>query len=559
MRTIVTTILFFVFSVSVLCAQNDAVIFKAMKEEMERNRTQLTMDKPDTPPILFISYTLADTRFVNASAAEGVILQTIVNPTERISSVRLIVGDNTFSSDYSYSGNGLMGTNYVTVEDNPSQIKAAFWVNSDVAYKFAVEAYNSKKSNIKNANLTDEEKELPEYIPMQAKEVIATHKSIPMGIERYEELATKLSSEFGGEPSVVLSTVDVSGIETVYYYLSSEGVKSKQAVKYVDITLRAKVRLPSGQMVREEKYMAFPDLDEMPDYKALRAEVQKFSEHLTAVRRAEKVDEYYLGPVLFENEAVAKIFSDNLISLSGLLSFRKPIQVTATVARAENISEMSRAKSLEERLGKKVLDSRLSVYNVTDLKKMNGLNLLGSYSVDAQGVAPKSRIPLIQNGILTALLTQNVPTVKCKESTGSYRWGTKARSMIQEIAPGALLIEAPNGNTRAELKEALITCAKEEGLEYGYIVRKLGASDQLLYRVSVKDGSETLVINGELSPVPLAKLKRVLGVAKDQYVQNFIHKDAIPCAIVCPSGLLIEDVEVNVKRPSIQKDSRLIK
>ncbi|MCL1973622.1 MAG: metallopeptidase TldD-related protein, partial [Bacteroidetes bacterium] len=494
------------------------------------------------------------------SASGGVILQTTVNPGERISSVRLILGDNTFSSDYSYSGNGIMGPNYVTVEEDAAQIKAAFWSNSDIAYKFALEAYNSKKSNIKNANLSEQEKELPEFIPMQTKEVMVPFENIDMRKKLYEEMAVGLSAQFGKDRSILLSNVEVGGIETVYYRITSEGVKTMQAVKYVDITLKAKVRLPSGQVVSLEKYRAYPDWEALPDRNELLAEVNRFFEHLLAVKNAEKFPEYYLGPVLFEDEAVVKIFSDNLISPSGLLASRKPIQVITTVARAENLSEISRAKPLEERLGKKVIDSRLSVYNRTDMATFNGKHLLGPYTIDAQGVIPKPEWQLIENGILKSLLTQNVPTVQCKESTGSYRFGTRSRMVAQELAPGALLIEAPKGDPKAELKAALMAAAKEEGLDYGYIVRKYGeGADQLLYRVSVADGSETMVINCELAPVPLAKLKRVLGVSNEQYAQNIIYKNAIPCAIICPSGLLLEDIEINLKRINLQKDSELIR
>ncbi|MDR2585147.1 MAG: hypothetical protein LBC84_02855 [Prevotellaceae bacterium] len=560
MRTFITIIISFLFSTSLLFAQDQQVIFKAMEEEMERNMTQLQMDKPDTPPILYISYTLADTKSIQTSASNGTIIQTTATQVERISSVRLIVGDNTFSSDYSYTGNGILGVNFVTVEDDPAQIKAAFWANSDIAYKFAIEAYNSKKSNIKNANLTEQELGLSESIPMLATEVFAPYNEIDISKDPYEALAAKLSVGFVKDRSVLLTSVDISGIETVYYRITSEGVKSKQAVSFVEIALKGKVRLPSGQVVGDEKVFIFSDLKEVSDLSWMMSEVKAFSDHLVAIKKSEKFGEYYLGPVLFEDEAVVKIFSDNLISASGLIASRKPITVITSVARAENMAEITRAKPLEERIGKKVIDSRLSVYNRTDLHSFNGIHLLGSYSVDAQGVVPKPNSTLIENGILKSLLTQNIPTVKSNESTGSYRFGAKPRAVTQEIAPGVLVIEAPKGDTREVLRATLIESAKEEGLEYGYIVRRYGErGDQFLYRVSVLDGSETLVVNCELAAVTLAKLKRVLGVAKDQYIQNNLHKNAIPCAIICPSGVLLEDIEINIKRVNLQKDSELIK
>lgn len=67
----------------------------------------------------------------------------------------------------------------------------------------------------------------------------------------------------------------------------------------------------------------------------LAARVNKFSAKLVSLQSAQSMSEYYLGPVLFEDDAVATILSENLVSPSGIISFRKPVQVMATVSRVE--------------------------------------------------------------------------------------------------------------------------------------------------------------------------------------------------------------------------------
>jgi len=272
------------------------------------------------------------------------------------------------------------------------------------------------------------------------------------------------------------------------------------------------------------------------------------------------MDEYYLGPVLFTEAATADIFASNLVSPSGIFAYRKPVQVMATVYRAENISARREIKPLEERFGKKVIDSRISVENRTDLADFNGKSLVGTYSVDAQGVVPVKSQSLIENGILKGVLSTRVETKRTKESTGAVRFGVRPRSVSMEVAPGTLLISAPGGASYDDLKKSLIASAVEEGLDYAYIVKKLTSENtQIIYKVSVKDGSETLVAGAEITPVPLSKLKRVLGVSKEQYVSNYLYSGEVPVSVISPKAILIEDVEINRKPLQTQKESPLIK
>lgn len=76
--------------------------------------------------------------------------------------------------------------------------------------------------------------------------------------------------------------------------------------------------------------------------------------------------------------------------------------------------------------------------------------------------------------------------------------------------------------------------------------------------MSVKDGSETLVTGAEISPIQFIKLKRVLGVSKDEMAFNYLYKGSIPTSIIAPKSVLIEDIEIMNKPMNVQKESPLI-
>ncbi|EKD32520.1 MAG: peptidase U62, modulator of DNA gyrase [uncultured bacterium] len=529
-----------------------------MQDEMVRSKNELIL--PASPAPFFVAYTVGENQYISVSSTLGVIISSKESAKERLHAVNLYVGDSKFSSDYSYTGNGVQSTSFTTRDDNYDQLRRNFWQTSDLSYKLAVEVYNSKKNNIKTANIAEEEKALPDLLPLKKVEVYATAEpALNLSKKSYEDLSKLLSKEFAKYPQISDSRVEVDGVETVYYYLSTEGTKVKEKESYVGITLRGKVRNNKGQLVQEAETIFAPSFEQLPTYEILTARVNKFSEKLVSLCNAETMTEYYYGPVLFENEAVATILSENLVSQSGIISIRKPIQVMASVSRVENIGNLRDIKPLEERINKKVIDSRLSVSNKTDLKNFNGMFLLGNYEMDAQGVAPVKDVKLIENGILKSLLSSRVPTRKIAESTGSVRFGVRPRSIVTGVAPGALVVSSLNGSSKEELKAELIKAAIEEGLDYAYIVRNIASeTTQYVYKVSVKDGSETLVTGTEVTPVPLTKLKRVLGVSKEQEATNYLYKGSIPTSIIYPKAILIEDIEINKKPLSIQKESPLI-
>lgn len=559
MRTICSLFIIQIASVLALFGQRrDGILFKAMQDEMNRTKNELHL--PNAPSTFFVGYTVAENKYISVSSTLGSVTYIKESPIERFNSVTLYVGDNQFSSNYSYSGNGVNSNFFTCSDDNYEQLRRNFWKTSDIAYKFAVEVYKSKQTGIKTATLSDEERALPDMLPLKKVEVFTPEiPEFNPNSKVYEDISKTLSKIFIKYPYTFSSSVDIDEIQTIYYYITTEGTKIKEPVEYVALTIKGKVRNQKGQVLEDKKIIYAKSFDKLPAIEALSAVVEKFATNLEALRSAENMDEYYLGPVLFEDAAPAEIFAWNLISPSGIMAYRKPISVMSSVFRPESVIGKLNIKPLEDRINKKVVDSRLNVTNYSDMQDYNGESLIGSYNYDAQGIAPVKELKIIENGILKSLLSTRVPTKKIKESTGSLRYGASPRSIPIGVAPGILLINASKGSTSAELKNQLINAAIEEGLDYAYIVRSInGDSNQFIYKISVKDGTETLLIGAEISPIQLSKLKRVLGVNKENTVYNYLYDGTIPTSIVAPKSILIEDVEIMNTQLNVQSESVLI-
>lgn len=524
---------------------NDNILFGAMGDELARGKKELSL--PGAPAISFISYTVAEVSYVSAESSMGSLLNLTIRPKERFSAVNLYLGDSKFSSDYSYSWSPLFLRGYTTIDNSYPQIRRALWQTTDIAYKLAVEVYKSKKNSIKTAGLSEKEKALHDLMPLDSIVVMTPHLNhFDCSGDRYTTLANDLSAAFNNHPNLYGTSVTIEGIESVNYNISSEGTKIKEPVSYVAVKTVAKVKGKRDSELKYERVLYAKDFESLPCVDSLKSFVGAFVNDVEKFAKASKIEEYYLGPVLFLGDACANLYKENLITPGGIMSFRRPIQVMATIARPENVSHAKSIKPLEDRVGKKVVDSRLSIFNLTDEGSYKGLPLIGSYKIDAQGVIPQKRVSIVEQGILKSLISTRIPTKTNAHSTGGLRFGTSFRSLSVAQAPGSVVIESKGGVSLDSLKSLLISSAVEEGLEYAYIIKEISpASGQVLYKIDVKSGIITMVTGAEITPVPLSKLKRVLGVGSTQKVYNFLYSDAIPCSLVYPDGLLIEDVEIN--------------
>jgi hypothetical protein len=208
----------------------------------------------------------------------------------------------------------------------------------------------------------------------------------------------------------------------------------------------------------------------------------------------------------------------------------------------------TRPKTLDDKMNKKVIASSLTVKNMPTLEQYKGVNLTGSYRVDAEAIIPPDSFLLIENGMLRAMLNDRIPAKSALHSTGSSCVGYMGKT---QPSPGVVKVEASEVVSRDTLKRRLLDMAIVEGFDYAYIVRKLTSNGNpfLLYRVSVKTGEEELVQAAELGALPLSKFKRVAGISSDELVENFSFGGVLT-SVIMPAAMIVEDVDIDRERES---------
>lgn len=156
--------------------------------------------------------------------------------------------------------------------------------------------------------------------------------------------------------------------------------------------------------------------------------------------------------------------------------------------------------------------------------------------------------------------------------------------MFEGLGPSVISVTSSEGMSQAEMKGALLQLARDEGLDYAILVRKLkspvsGAGERLdpmamltmarraqqgpslsepilAYGLWVEDGREELVRSVELGTLPLSSLRRMAGAAQRQMVYNTlvpgrrrVSNQGIQASFIVPQSLIFEELEVeNEKR-----------
>jgi hypothetical protein len=191
-------------------------------------------------------------------------------------------------------------------------------------------------------------------------------------------------------------------------------------------------------------------------------------------------------------------------------------------------------------------------FDITDNpaeKTYKGKNLVGSYSVDDEGV-PAQAVKLVVDGRLENYLLGREPVRDFPKSNGHSR---AALTGSPQPVIGVLEVTAKDGQTDADLNQKLLAVAKDRGLSSVYYVETMGPelTPRLLYRLGT-DGKRELVRGATIDDLDQRTLRSgVLAAGKEPFVANY--DGSIPETVLTPA-LLFEDVTI---RRANEKNDKL--
>ena len=593
--------IFCIMPISLVVAQTESfeqAAFKAMQDEIDRNMSQLKLDKLKSP--YNISYLITDAATYSVRTQLGAVVQVVDKPNRSQQST-VLIGNNTRNNLNFVNENSLFGwygaSFYIPMpkENDSKAIRRSLWIDTDGKYKAAAEVYEAKIAAINQQNLPAEEVNLIDLSNITAQKNILPSSKININKPQLENLAKELSALFSAYPNITKSGTDIYVYNADALFLSSEKVQYKLPFSLVCLRVYAEAVAVDGEPLMDYIQLLVSVPEQLPNADVLKKQVQTMASALEQLRKAPVIEESFSGPVMFEGEAVGEIIAQCFIdNPNGLLASRKSIASNPAFARNYG-RYLPKENNLEQLTGKKVITRELSIVAVDNQKEYKGIPLIGAYTIDAEGVNVPAKTILIEDGVLKTLLTDRIPTLRNAQSNGHKRLALNDGSLIPVLGSGVIEMSSTATKSYAELKAALIAAAKEEDYEYAYIVRKmanpmanvpgLSAFTQTgdaafaisrpvyIYRISVKDGTEELVRSSKISDLSLKSFKRIVGVSSEKQVYNTLLKGkqrnysswrsefdlfGIPSSFIVPQAIVFQELEVEKDKTIVLKKETMV-
>ncbi|MDR0558976.1 MAG: hypothetical protein LBG92_02300 [Prevotellaceae bacterium] len=527
MQKIYKYILPAVFTVcaGLISAQNNEVV-SVIKKEIDRNMANLKIDKLKPP--FFISYNMVDSKIMTVSATLGSVIYSN-GYRLRLGAPALMVGD--YNRNSSNFGNSAGNIRNVSLENEG--VPVSVWFELDNVYKRAAENFEAKLAAIAQQNLEKEDLELPDFESVPSAALILEPAKVNQDRAYWENYAKKTSEVFKKYSEILSSSVEITVRDAMVYTCNTENTEIVMPQPFYQIRIQASGRAGDGEQISRDLYIEHPTFEQIPDLKKAVDTCEFVAKQLVGTLNAPMLKEAYSGPVLFEGQAAPEVVQ---MLVANLVAARKPV-----TGNGGNNLEMMKDKKLTARI--------LSLISLSGTETYNGKKLDGYYPIDIEGVAPDKELTLIENGVLKNMLNGRTPTRKFQHSNGHRRFSE--RDVRSSVKPGNIRLTSKV--VSSNMKQKLIDAAKEEDLDYAYIVRgyrgltepnSVNVYPYDVYRVYVSDGREELVRGAILQDFNIKSFKRVVGTSEREILYNTYAFGNFVTYVV-PDAILFEELEIS--------------
>jgi len=432
-------------------------MIQAMHDEIERAK-KLTFNNLEPP--YFIQYLVDQSENLSITATLGGLVSRH-RDTFREPEIRIRVGDYKFDNSNFAGGFGL-GSRYdvgrLPIENSYPVMRRFFWLETDSAYKAAVEAISRKRAALRNLSQADALADFAHADPVHA---VHDFQKLTVDEDGWSKRVRALSAIFAKYPEIKNSGIEFDSSVGGYTIVNSEGTEVRVPENVTYLRARAIAQSTDGATLRDAVTFHSFDPMRMPGDAEMSREITALAEHVTALAHAPRGEDYS-GPVLFEGVAGAQVFAE--ILGKNLALTRRPVSGGGRGGGGFTPSE------LEGRIGARVLPETFDVVDDPTQKEWRGRPLFGSYEVDREGVTPKP-LRLVEKGVLKNYLLTRLQVRGFEVSNGHARLPGAFGSSIATL--GNLFVTSSEGVAPADLKKKLIELLQTRGRPYGILVRKM--------------------------------------------------------------------------------------
>ena len=565
--------------------QDNDHTLQAMRDEMDRAKTRLELkipniDQPVRP--YYVEYRLLDLDVREVVAEFGTILST-THTRNRFMDVEARVGGYKLDSSNFVSDEGFRGfigpTGSVGIDRDYDSLRQDLWIATDQAFKEAVETYSRKQAYLSSLARQSDIDDLSKAEPVQLIEPLET----PDWTSRnWDQEARETSATMRAFSEIHESRVTYYLVYATEYLLTSEGTEIRQNRHFAAIESGMSTFADDGVPLNHfyATYATRPA--DLPSVETVRKGLNVAGTELMTLRAAPPAQDY-TGPVLFEARAAAPMIAQVLgPAVNGA---RPPISFSPVMEQL--LSGLGGKSDWVSRIGARVLPSGVTVVDDPSAKQFNGAPLIGSYTVDNEGVRAQ-KVTLVESGNLKNELMSRRPGPDSNQSNGHGR-----AAFLNDAKPtmSNLFFSSTETLSAADLKKKFLDACRAEKLTSCLVVREMdnpalsllhqeefsellasygggaGTGDRLplvVYRVYPETGREEMIRGSRIIGLNSRALRNLAGIGNDSFAYNYMQsqingfagtalgafgsaQNGLPASVVAPS-LFFEELEVRGAR-----------
>ena len=526
-------------------------VLAVAKTEVDRDFAAL---KDQPVAAYYLSYEIADSKVDTVTSSFGALVSSD-SSHHRVAHVSVRVGDFALDNTHPIRNAGgkiaaaLAGSlSQVSVpfDDDPLPIRLVLWDETNKVYKSAVTQLAAAKTD--NGIQIEQEDKSDDFSHERPEQSVEPIPAMLFDRKLWEERTRRYTQPFHRYGDLYNATATITADQEVRWFVSSDGAAIQSSTTYYRLMIQATSKADDGMILpRNESYAAFTP-EGLPDDATVLKAVDKMIADLNALRVAPVVDPY-TGPAILSGRATAVFFHE----------------VFGHRVEGQRQKGEDEGQTFTKMVGQPVLPSFLSVDFDPTLKHYGGVDLVGSYSFDDEGVRARP-VVAVKNGILTSFLMSRAPIAGFPNSNGHGR----AQAGMKPVARQSnLVIVNSKPVTREQLKRLLIAQIKQQNKPFGLLfddiqggftltMRALPNAFEVLpimvYRI-YPDGREQLVRGVNLVGTPLAAFSKIVAADDEKAVFNGVcgaESGWVPVSASGP-GILISQIEVQKNTKSQER------
>jgi len=538
-----------IYAPSQAIAQNR--LLYVMADELQREMKEL---KTQEIPPYFMAYSVGDVHTTSMSASFGALTGSRESDS-RILSVTVRVGNHQLDNSHELRDqyDFTSGRSYVLIarEDNEEALRAAIWQETNRRYREAVERFIKVKTNVavkvaEEDSSADFSHEPDVYIfhepPLDIASLLGDQTKWEEKVKKYSSLFLTNENIYGGWASFSF-TVERK------HLITSEGASIAQNLTYAQLFISGFIKSDDGmELPLYKSYYALTPND-LPEDDEILADVRGMITKLAKLRNAPLVDPY-TGPAVLSGRAAGVFFHE----------------IFGHRVEGHRMKIETEGQTFKKQIGKEILPEHIDIIFDPTLKKHNGVDLMGYYQYDDEGVKAR-RINIIESGILKGFLMSRSPIENFPQSNGHGR----AQSGYSPVSRQSnLIVKTTQSFTDEKLREKLIELCKQQDKPYGLLFQDIQGGFTLtgrtlpntfnvipieVYRVYTDGRSDELVRGVDLVGTPLVMFSMITDTGGKSEVFNGIcgaESGNVPVSAVSPS-ILVTQVEVQKKSKSQER------